>query len=185
MLSFGACTPFIRVMTIILTAQIMGSIPAALYGIRLPKAFYFILIFYHLFSSLAVTNIVSSNCLFEGGPNLSFVRTLTVLSTTPILIGLILVSLYKARCALSIATPPSVRLLYFEIFFITLHIILPAISVYSFLALECWDYDYADRGRKAFLRVAPAISCSSGSWRNFIAPFACCSIVLYPSTQQY
>lgn len=180
MLSFGACSPFARVITRTLTAQIMGSIPAALYGVRLPKAFYFILVFYHIFSSLAITDIVSSNCLFEGGPNLNFVRTLTVLSITPILIGIILASVYKARCALAITTPPTVRLLYFEIFFITLHIILPGISVNSFLALECWDYDYANRGRKAFLRVAPSISCSSTSWRNFIAPFACCSIVLYP-----
>lgn len=61
-----------------------------------------------------------------------------------------------------------------------MHLALPILSITSVRTLICDSYDTGDSSSDSFLRIAPAISCESSLWRNFVMPYGVVCILLYP-----
>lgn len=61
-----------------------------------------------------------------------------------------------------------------------MHLALPILSITSVRTLVCDSYETGDSSSDSFLRIAPAISCESSLWRNFVMPYGVVCILLYP-----
>lgn len=175
----------IKLKVILTFAQIVAALPSiSLFRLRNSRFYWLAAIGSFVYASMH--DLLPGQCVDSANAKTHYVRGLVFTTTFPVALAILLIAGYNVRKLLMTSNDTRsfhirTRRVCTECILLMIHFMLPAASTATFLSLVCLDYDFGhERNPKSYMRVAPAISCSSNTFANFIVPWSLTCIFIYP-----